>query len=63
MAMGPTTCQPGGKNPIRVRVWAISPPTGLLMGHFLTQRVKRVRFDVPHTRYSVGPLSRVYNDC
>jgi hypothetical protein len=33
------------------------PPTGLLMGNFLTHRVKRVwvRSHLPHTRYPVVP--------
>jgi hypothetical protein len=50
-------------NPIRVRVWAKFRPTGLLMDNFLTHRVKRVRVrsPLPHTRYPVGPPSRVYN--
>jgi hypothetical protein len=45
-----------GKNPIRVRVRGILPPTGMLVGENLTHRVKRVRvrFSLPHTRYTVG---------
>jgi hypothetical protein len=56
--MGTATRYPASKNPIRVWVWAKSPPpTGLLMGSFITHRVKRVwvRSHVPHTRYLVDP--------
>jgi hypothetical protein len=57
MAMGPTIRLPAGKNPIRVRVWGLLPPTGTLMGNFLTHRVKRVRVCsvIPQTRYPMGP--------
>jgi hypothetical protein len=51
MAMGPGLINPRLKNPIRVRVSAIPPPTGLLMGNFLTHQMKRVRVcsQPPHT--------------
>jgi hypothetical protein len=54
--MGPTTQQFADKNPIRVRVWAFFAPTGMLMGFFLTHRVKRVwvRSIGPRTRYLMG---------
>jgi hypothetical protein len=39
-----------------VRVWGILSPTGLLMGYFLTHRVKRVRVcsRIAQTRYPMG---------
>jgi hypothetical protein len=43
------------KNPIRVRVWEILPPTGLLTGENLTHRVKWcgcvLEYPVPVTRW------------
>jgi hypothetical protein len=45
-----------GKNPIRIRVWRILIPMGILLGHLLcpSGTVGVGMFSVAHTRYPMG---------